>query len=205
MSVLHSDKENRRNAVLQAARQCLARFGFNKMTMDDVGKMVGLNKTSLYYYYPNKEALIIDVINTEADEFIDALRQKVESVSGCSKRIQMYLVERFRIYQRVINLHNISRENMRQVRPAFREVCSQLKANETEFINKILQYCVQKGEIAACDTHRIAGSILTIADAYKLEAIESPDFPLDAPVDYSVIEKDLIYTVFLIIEGLKRN
>ena len=77
-----SGKEMRRNNILEAARQCLARFGFDKMTLDDVGKIVGLNKASLYYYYSSKEALIIDVLTTEAVEYIESLREKVESVSS---------------------------------------------------------------------------------------------------------------------------
>ena len=198
-----SGKEMRRNNILEAARQCLARFGFDKMTLDDVGKIVGLNKASLYYYYSSKEALIIDVLTTEAVEYIESLREKVESVRDCTQRIQTYLMERFHIYQRVANLHNISRGNLRQVRPAFRELGSQFKADEIRFVGSILSYCIEQGVIRPCDPNRVAGSILAVAEAYKLEVLENPDIPPDGPVNYSSIEEDVVYTVSLIIEGLK--
>jgi AcrR family transcriptional regulator len=196
-------KKLRRNKILEAARQCLARFGFDKMTLDDVGNMVGLNKASLYYYYPSKEELVIDVLVTESGEYLEALREKVESYTDCKQRIQTYLVERFRIYQRVANLHNISRATLRQMRPAFRDLCSQFKADEIRFVGSILSYCVKQGAIRSCDTGRVAGSILAVAEAYKLEVIENPDIPPDGPVDYSSIEDDVVFTVSLIIEGLR--
>ncbi len=200
-----SGKEIRQNKILEAARHCLARYGFDKMTLDDVGKIVGLNKASLYYYYPSKEALVMGVLTTEAGEYIEALRQKVESVPDCSQRIETYLVERFRIYQRVANLHNISRENLRQVRPAYRDLCSQIKSNETDFIAKILEYCIKQGAIIPCDTQRVAGSILAVAEAYKLEVIENPEIPPNGLIDYSAIEEDVVFTVSLIIDGLKNS
>jgi len=198
-----SGKELRRIKILKAARQCLARSGFDKMTLDDVGKIVGLNKASLYYYYPSKEALIVDVIATESEEYMETLREKVEAVRDCSRRVQTYLVERFRIYQHVANLHNISRGTLRQVRPAFRELCSQFKANEIQFVGNILSHCIEQGVLRPCDTDRVAGSILAVAESYKLEVLENSGIPPDGPVDYSSIEEHVVYTVSLILDGLK--
>jgi hypothetical protein len=75
---------------------------------------------------------------------------------------------------------------------------------EYAFVCKILEYCVQNGEIVPCDVQRVANSILAVAEAYKHEVIENPILPPDAPIDYSAIEDDMVYTVLLIINGLKR-
>ncbi len=198
-----SNKENRRLKILEAARTCLARFGFDKMTLDDVGKIVGLKKASLYYYYPNKEALVLDVILTESAEYFETLREKVEATSDCSERINTYLTERYRIFEKVINLHNLSHNNMLKLRPVFQELCTKCKDDEIAFIQKILDYCVQNGELKACNTHKIAASILAIAEAYKLHVLEKNAPNTGNPIDYSEIEDDVIFTVSLIIEGLK--
>lgn len=198
-----SNKESRRNEVLEAARSCLARYGFDKMTMDDVGREVGLNKASLYYYYRSKEAMVSDVLKSEANYYIQALRQKVEIASGCSNRIQTYLIERFRISQHVVNLHHMSLNNFRQLRPLFRRLNRQFREDEVDFISKILQHCLEKGEIGVCDVRKVAKSIFLIAEAYKTEVVENPDLPPDSRVDYTSIEDDLVFTVSLILDGLR--
>lgn len=195
-------KQNRREEILKAAGKCLIRYGFDKMTMDDVGTEVGLNKASLYYYYRSKEALAADVLTSEAGRFIAELRRKVDSEKGCSKRMETYLVERFRISQRVVNLHNMSLRNFRQIRPLFRKLHQQFKDEEAEFIARILGYCIDSGELRDFDVDRVARSILSIVEAYKSQVLDDPDLSPDATIDYSHIEDDLIYTVSLILGGL---
>lgn len=47
----------KKDKILQAAIECFSNYGYEKTTMKDIGKRVGLNKTSLYYHYKDKSAL----------------------------------------------------------------------------------------------------------------------------------------------------
>ena len=42
---------DKREQILKAAAECLSQYGYEKTTLSDIGKLVGLNKASLYYYY----------------------------------------------------------------------------------------------------------------------------------------------------------
>lgn len=196
-------KKDRRSEILGASQRCLAKYGYSKMTMEDVGKEVGLNKASLYYYFPSKEALVSAVISSEAKEYLDELQAKVESVPGCRKRIAEYLVERYRIYQKVNNLHNLSVQDIRQLAPTLKKIFVDWQTREINFIKSIIDECVRRGELAACDSRRIARSIVSIANAYKNELISSPDTDPNAPIDYSSIEDDAVFTVTLLLDGLR--
>ena len=57
--------DEKRKKIIQAAGDCFARFGYEKTTMDDIGKKVGLNKASLYYYYKDKESIYTEVVYVE--------------------------------------------------------------------------------------------------------------------------------------------
>lgn len=196
-------KGDRRSSILEAARKCLARYGFAKMTMDDIGREVGLNKASLYYYYRNKEAIVADVLTREAAECIQILRKKVESVQGCREKLQNYLIERFRISQQVVNLHHLSRRDFLRIRPLFQELHRQFKNDEQTFVTKIIEEGAQNGEIEQCDASRIATTIMALVEAYKTQVLENPDSAPESFVDYSSIEDDLLYAVSLIYNGLK--
>ncbi len=51
------DREARRQAILQAARQVFARKGFEPATLEAVAREAGLAKGTLYLYFKNKEDL----------------------------------------------------------------------------------------------------------------------------------------------------
>lgn len=123
---------------MEAASECLARFGYDKTTMDDIAGRIGLNKTSLYYY-PNKESIFIAVIVQEAKVFLAALQAKAIEANGCRDPILTYLTERFRSYQKVVNLHNLSTETLRRMQPAFKAVYQDVLDREIAFIGQLLQ------------------------------------------------------------------
>jgi AcrR family transcriptional regulator len=136
---------DKRQQILDAASECLARYGYDKTTLDDIAGRIGLNKTSLYYYYRNKESIFSDVIVQEAKLFLEALQHKAIKTRGCKNQILTYLTERFRYYQHVVNLHHLSMETLRRIHPVFKAVYQTVLDREIDFIGKLLQ----EGWIAA--------------------------------------------------------
>ena len=193
---------DKRQKILEAASECLARFGYDKATMGDIAGRIGLNKTSLYYYYPNKEAIFIDVIVQEAQTFLAALQAKAIKAQGCRNRILTYLTERFRFYQRVVNLHNLSRETLRRMQPAFQAVYQDVLDREIAFIGQLLKDGMRAGEVRSEPAEKLARIILTVTDAIKQTTCDDPPKGIQAAIDYADVEKDVVYAVTLILDGL---
>jgi TetR/AcrR family transcriptional regulator len=55
VSELHSAK---RRAVLREAAQAFNRQGYHATTLEGVAKRLGITKTAIYHYFPNKNALL---------------------------------------------------------------------------------------------------------------------------------------------------
>jgi len=193
-------KEN----ILKAAGECFARYGYEKTTMDDIGKMVGLNKASLYYYYKNKESIFSDVIFHEREEYLQAVQERVSKAMDCKEKIINYLTERVRYIQKAINLHKLSMENLQKIQPIFQKLYQIVVIQEVEVIQSVLDKAVQKKEIIACDTKRVAENILTIADAIKQKEASCTDYRFPQTIDCEKVESDLVFTVSLIMDGLKK-
>jgi AcrR family transcriptional regulator len=193
---------DKRRQILAAASECLARFGYGKTTMEDIAGRIGLNKTSLYYYYPNKESIFIAVIVQEAEKFLGALQAKALKARGCRNRILSYLTERLRYYQHVVNLHNLSIETLQRIQPSFRGLYQDVLEREIDFIGQRLQDGMQSGEIKTDDARRLARIILTVTDALKQNTGTPPAQGLPDAIDYTTVEKDVVYTVGLMLDGL---
>ena len=170
-------KDDKRERIRAAAAECLARFGYEKTTMEDIAGLVGLNKASLYYYYKNKEAIFTEVVIQEARQFINALQARIGGVSGCRQRILAYLTERLHYYQQVVNLHNLSVDTLNRVQPAFKALYQSVLEREITFLRQILERGVQSGEIRDCHPEHLARAIMTVADALKYAACRQTDKP----------------------------
>ncbi|MFP7674801.1 TetR family transcriptional regulator C-terminal domain-containing protein [Marivita sp. S0852] len=67
-------KENRKR-ILDAALGLFAEQGFRGTTLDQIADACGMHKPNLIYYYKNKEAIHVDLLNTLMAEWLSPLDQ----------------------------------------------------------------------------------------------------------------------------------
>jgi AcrR family transcriptional regulator len=194
---------SKQQEILKAARECFARFGYEKTTLDDIGKMVGINKASLYYYYKNKEAIYREVVLDEFNDSMKILRTKIEEIPGCRDRILTYIRKKIQYIQQLTNVHKLSMDACRNRHPlAHPHLLNQIKEKENDFINGILLSSVKHGEMKDCDTKRVAQTILTVMDAIKTKAFQGIDARFVDKVDMTALEDEVAFAVSLILDGL---
>jgi AcrR family transcriptional regulator len=63
-----------RERILDAAFEAVARHGLSRLTMDDVARLAGLSRQSVYRYFDSKDALIQSVVFREEEAFIEGIR-----------------------------------------------------------------------------------------------------------------------------------
>lgn len=196
---------DKKKEILKAASDCFARYGYDKTTLDDIGRLVGLNKASLYYYYKNKESIFSEVIFFEAEEYITAVLKDVEKVEGCNEKILTYLTKRLEYIRSAINLHKLTIESMQNMKPRLDELYEKNMENEIECLSEILKCCIKKGEISNCNVKRVARSIITVTEAIKNKSAQCVDCNFSSEVSYTEVLDEVVFTVSLMMDGLKKN
>jgi AcrR family transcriptional regulator len=53
-------RERRRAEILQAALRAFGEKGYHRTTLDDIAEHLGVRKTALYHYFPDKEAILYE-------------------------------------------------------------------------------------------------------------------------------------------------
>lgn len=195
------DTQDKRKEILKAASACFARYGYEKTTLDDIGRLVGLNKASLYYYYKNKESIYTEVIFAEADEFLDAVLAGVSGVPACRDKIRTYLAERFKFIRKALNLNQLGIDSVQKITPLFGEMNEKIAEKEIALLSKMLKNCIESGDILPCDTDRVSRSILTVAEAIRSRI----DCRLSTEEGCKMVLEEVDFTVSLILDGLKRK
>jgi len=195
---------NKKDKILKAASECFARYGYDKTSLDDIGRMVGLNKTSLYHYYKSKDAIYMEVIYHEAEEHIGKVLEDVEKVEDYKKKILTFLTKRLEYISHAANLNMLTIEGMgKSMKPIMEELYERNMEIEVQHLSQIIECCIKKGEIIDCDARKIAKTILTVTEAIKYKTVNSKDCNFSVDTNYSETENEVVFTVTLILNGLK--
>ena len=69
---------SRRSQILNAARKCFARAGFERTTLNGIAREAGMAKANIYRYFTTREEIFLTLFLEEmrawADDFAAALR-----------------------------------------------------------------------------------------------------------------------------------
>ena len=68
-------REKRRAEILQAALRAFGEKGYHRTTLDDIAEHLGVRKTALYHYFPDKEAILYECHRQSLAELARILRQ----------------------------------------------------------------------------------------------------------------------------------
>jgi|SRR5580704_8346822 AcrR family transcriptional regulator len=76
--------------ILRAALRLYQKFGPTKVTMDDVATESGRSRTSLYYYYKNRDEIYQAVVEKIADEMAVEIRREVAAAESLPDKIYAF-------------------------------------------------------------------------------------------------------------------
>ncbi len=68
--------------ILNAARQCYTDSGVASTTIDDIATAAGVSRRTVYRYFENKDAVILAVVEQQAEPFFDQLQQELDEISN---------------------------------------------------------------------------------------------------------------------------
>lgn len=71
------NRDSARDRLLDAAERCLEDCGLVGTTMDDIGRTAGVSRATVYRYFPNREAVMSDVIIRAADRYLDRINPRI--------------------------------------------------------------------------------------------------------------------------------
>ena len=87
-------REDISDLILDAADRLLARYGYKKMTMDDVAKEVGIGKGTIYLHFKSKEEIALARVDRIVDRLNERLRAIADSNGSAAARLRRMLLER---------------------------------------------------------------------------------------------------------------
>jgi len=178
-------KESVKRQIGQAAKECFLKYGLEKTTLDDIAKSLGLNKSSLFYYFKNKEALFLEVAINEGEEYLKSLQEKTLKKKSAEAMVLFYLEERYNYYKAVLSLNKITPETLHKLVPGFLALYESVMQKEIAFLASLLKEGIRKKEIFKADSVRLATSLIIMSDSIKHYTEQRAVLEKAGEVDYA--------------------
>lgn len=179
MDIEKPSYNNTQQKILNAAIQCVQELGFEKTSLNDIAKVAGVTRPTVYSYFPNRFDLIRDALIQSGIEFGERMLEHIEPLETIEERLVESIV--FGItglpkepYLAVITRHDLSafinqdalsdEEGQRILLSLFKEI---FKYEEIDDFD-LLEIC----ELAT----RLLISMLMIKGPYEKSEEEQRDF-----------------------------
>ncbi|WP_374465141.1 TetR/AcrR family transcriptional regulator [Chryseobacterium sp.] len=80
--------------ILETASGLYLKYGLKKVTMDDISKAVGKSRTSIYYYYKNREEVFQAVLDNLIKEVIAEIDANMKKRNTFEEKIKEFCISK---------------------------------------------------------------------------------------------------------------
>jgi AcrR family transcriptional regulator len=86
-NTLSSDAEVARGQLMDAAEACFEKYGIAKTTMDDIAKMAGVSRPTVYRHFSDRDGLILAVVMRRSRQLIDRAQKFLRKQSSFEEQV----------------------------------------------------------------------------------------------------------------------
>ena len=83
--------------IIQATLRLYRQFGPDKVSMDDVAKATGRSRTSIYYYFKNRDEMFRAAVDAIVLEMAKDLRKAVADIPTVDKQVYTFCVSKLKL------------------------------------------------------------------------------------------------------------
>jgi len=185
-----NQKEEIKTNILAVASEIFSRFGFYKTTMDDIARATGKGKSSIYYYYKNKEDIFISVVEKEVIEVKSKIMVAISSQSDPRNKLKAYVLERMQGFKKFLNLYSVLKTEFLSHFDFAEQIRKKYDKEEINIIKSILDEGVLRNEFNIEDTYLTAVAIVT-----AMKGLEIPLFITHSAEDHLELRLDQLLGV----------
>lgn len=135
-----------REQIVNAAREVFARYGYKKTTLDDIAGAVYKAKSSIYYYFRNKEEVFQAVIEKETEEINRRIALATRDIESPILQLKVYFSTALKAIGDTTNYYNLMLEDFYDILPFARTTKRRNRNNTLLFLNDILRRGIKNND-----------------------------------------------------------
>jgi AcrR family transcriptional regulator len=167
--------DQRRQQLLDVARDVFSEGGFHATSMDDVALRAGVTKPVLYQHFPSKRALYIELLNDTGAHLLRELEEATRRAPSGRERVEKGFAAYFRFVVSNRSAFRLLFGASMRTDPEFSRSVETTIAAAVEAISPLI-------EIPASPEQRmvLANALVGMAESVSRRAVHDPDAEDDA-------------------------
>ncbi len=161
-------KDETRETIVNVARDIFSKYGFKKTTMDDIAHACRKGKSSIYYYFKNKDEVFQAVVEKE----IIVLRSKIflamSETDDVKEKLKAYILTRMTGFEKMINFYNAIKNEYLTQFEFIEHIRLRYDKEEISIIQQILNEGVKNDIFSIEDTNLAAIALFTAMKGFEI-------------------------------------
>ncbi len=191
--------------IIEAARKRFDHYGLAKTTMTEIASDIGLSKASLYYYFPDKENLFIEVIRQEMESFFEAMNKVTCQSLTAAEKLRYFVTLRFDYFKLFLNMGKLELPHFDSVKPGFKKLNDEFIAREKKIICNIIQAGIKGKEFEKIDAALHSDLFVSLLRGLRVMIIKERDSFMLTAEDYDLIKNYQTNFTSVYIKGISKT
>lgn len=151
--------EQRADQILDAALEAVVEQGTSKVTLEVVARRIGVTKSAIYHYFPNKRGLLRALFLREINKLLSQMEAAAEHAPNPEAKARAVIRARYDYLNRQGGPSSWSLETLLDIEPLARELVPVFRNAEQDLCASILRQGVASGAFAVASP-AVAATVL---------------------------------------------
>jgi AcrR family transcriptional regulator len=156
-----------RERILDAAERLLGRYGYRKMTVEDIASEAGIGKGTVYLSFPSKEEVVLATVDRIVDAVCDEMAQIGASAAPAPARLRAMLLARVLVrFDRVSGYRESLNDLLSSIRGGLLERRERHFDREAELLGAAIREGQRTGQIVAGNGARLGRALVLATNSF---------------------------------------
>jgi AcrR family transcriptional regulator len=153
---------------VNAAGDIFSKYGYKKTTMDDIALALGKGKSSIYYYFRNKEEIFQAVLEQEVILLKSKLQKAVNGKKHHKGKLKAYIITRMKGFESMLNFYNAVKNEYLAQFEFIERIRYGYDQEEIATVQGILEEGIEKGVFRIEDPFLASLAIVTSMKGFEI-------------------------------------
>ncbi len=170
--------KNRKEELLEKISGLFAKRGYEKSSMRDIAAHLGITKAGLYYYFENKQQMLVDIINYGMDEALSRMRQELPQIRNAEEKVEWIIRHQIGFYSQHQSQTKVSIHERDALEAKHARVISKKEKAYVKIVSQIVKEIVDENHASISPqvaTFSLLGMLNWLVHWYDPQGEVSPD------------------------------
>lgn len=195
----------KKDIILDITRKLIAQYGYGKTTLDDIANAIGMKKSSLYYYYSNKEDIMYEVMMREKSIYLKVIKEALEIEGSTKDKIINYERAKENYFKKCMTPFDLTVNQFIEIKRGIKNIFKNIECDEKQFVAKVISDGIKKNELKICSKDKVAEAIINISEALRIKEFHNSETQQMREVDFDIVLKQTEEIINMIFDGILKQ